>query len=55
MCALSGPSQLLREKEIAIPAFREHLYGIEIVTARSRERPRWMTVRPRVETPIGHA
>lgn len=34
MCALSGPSQLMREKEIAIPAFREHLYGTEIVTVR---------------------
>jgi hypothetical protein len=26
----------MREKEIAIPAFREHLYGTEIVTAHSR-------------------
>jgi hypothetical protein len=24
----------MREKEIAIPAFREHLYGTEIVTVR---------------------
>jgi hypothetical protein len=48
MCALSGPSQLMREKEIAIPAFREHLYGIEIVTSRSRDRARKRSLKRRL-------